>query len=288
MEIRARREFERKAQRVESLVQELEALEDEGAKRSAVEAVQALLDLHGDVFQRVLEIAGPEVVARLVEDEAVSGLLLLHGLHPLALEDRVRRSLDRVRPYLDSHGGGVEVLAIREGLVRLRLEGSCHGCPSSTATIKYAIEEAIMQGAPDVARIEVEGVVEPAPAPGFVPLGSIKGPQPKAAWHVVHDLPAPGGGGVVARDVAGARLVFCMAGSDWYAYVDRCPGCGASLEGAAVEGGALACPGCDVRFDVRRAGRGIGDAALHLEPVPLLPEGDAVKVAVPERPAAVV
>jgi nitrite reductase/ring-hydroxylating ferredoxin subunit len=145
-----------------------------------------------------------------------------------------------------------------------------------------------MEGAPDVASIEVEGVAEPPPTPGFVPLGSIKGPQPKAVWHVVDDLRASPGGEVVAREVAGARLVFCLAGSDWYAYVDRCPGCGASLEGAAVEGEALACPGCQRRFDVRRAGRGLGDAALHLQPVPLLPEGEAVRVAVPEQPAAVV
>jgi Fe-S cluster biogenesis protein NfuA/nitrite reductase/ring-hydroxylating ferredoxin subunit len=287
VEIRARREFERKAQRVESLVQEIEALEDEGAKRSAVEAVQALLDLHGDALHRILELAGPEAVARLAQDEAVSGLLLLHGLHPIALEDRVRQALDGVRPYLGSHGGGVEVLAIREGVVRLRLEGSCHGCPSSTATLKYAIEQAIMEGAPDVARIDVEGVVQPAAPPGFVPLGSISRPEPKAAWQVVAGLHDLGQGRVVARDVAGARIAFCVAGSDLYAYLDRCPGCGDSLDGAAVDADALACPGCGKRYDVRRAGRCLDDPAVHLDPVPLLAQGGTVKVAVPDQPVAV-
>ena len=48
-----------------------------------------------------------------------------------------------------------------DGVVRLRMQGSCHGCPSSAMTLKNAIEEAIYATAPDVAAIEVEGVVEP-------------------------------------------------------------------------------------------------------------------------------
>jgi hypothetical protein len=66
--------------------------------------------------------------------------------------------------------------------VRLRLNGSCHGCPSSQATLRYTIEEAIYAAAPDVAAIQVEGVIAaaddnghaPAPSPaGFVPLSQV-------------------------------------------------------------------------------------------------------------------
>ena len=168
----ARRELERRVRRVDALVRELEALPDEGARRTAVEAVRALLDLHGEGLQRVLDLAGPEVAARLADDAAVGGLLLLHGLHPVPFEQRVQRALEGVRPYLGSHGGGVQVLEARDGVVRLRLEGTCNGCPSSTATLEHAIERAILEGAPDVAAIHVEGVAEAAPA-GFVPLASI-------------------------------------------------------------------------------------------------------------------
>ncbi len=54
-------------------------------------------------------------------DEVVAGLLLLHGLHPLDVETRVRQALESVRPLLRSHGGNVELLEVREGVVRLRL-----------------------------------------------------------------------------------------------------------------------------------------------------------------------
>ena len=84
-------------------------------------------------------------------------ILLLHGLHPLDLETRVRQALDKVRPLLRSHGGNVELLGLAGGVARLRMLGSCDGCPSSAMTLKTAIEEAIYEKAPDVTAIEVDG-----------------------------------------------------------------------------------------------------------------------------------
>ena len=168
----ARDELERRVRRVDALVRVLEALPDERARRSAVEAFRALLDLHGEALERLVALAGPDVTARLAADPAVGGLLLLHGLHPVPFDRRVQAALDGVRPYLGSHGGGVDVVEARDGVVRLRLEGTCHGCPSSRATLEHAIERAILDGAPDVAEIHVEGVAEAPPA-GFVPLASI-------------------------------------------------------------------------------------------------------------------
>jgi Fe-S cluster biogenesis protein NfuA len=78
----------------------------------------------------------------------------------------VSQALDKARPLLKSHGGNVELINLDGGVVRLRLQGSCHGCPSSSATLKNAIEEAIYSLAPDVNGIEVEGEIEPAPQNG--------------------------------------------------------------------------------------------------------------------------
>jgi Fe-S cluster biogenesis protein NfuA/nitrite reductase/ring-hydroxylating ferredoxin subunit len=283
----ARRELERRAERLDALVRELDALPDDRARRTAVEAFRALLDLHAAALERLLELAGPEDSARLAGDPAVGGMLLLHDLHPVPFEQRVQRALDGVRPYLGSHGGGVQVLDVREGVVRLLLEGSCHGCPSSTATVRYAIEQAIMEAAPDAAGIEVVGAAEPPPAAGFVPLTSIGGPAPRPEWAEVPGLEDLTPGTVLAMEVAGERIAFCLAAGERYAYRDRCPGCGAALEAARVDAAALACPGCGRRFDVCRAGRGLDDAALHLEPVPLVVRDGAVRVSLPSAPARV-
>src|ERR687887_1661189 len=119
---------------VESL---LGAIEDDEA---ATDAVAAIVELYGEALARLVAGAEP------AEDELVSHLLLLHGLHPLDVESRVEQALDEVRPYLHSHGGDVELLRIEDGVARLRLEGTCNGCPSSSATMRLAIEEAGAKG----------------------------------------------------------------------------------------------------------------------------------------------
>jgi Fe-S cluster biogenesis protein NfuA len=167
-------------QEVEGLIRKIESLNDPEARAAAVELMQSLMDFHSAGLDRLMEIvseegeAGYRIFDRLAGDELVGNLLLLYGLHPVPLEERVLQALDKVRPYLDSHGGNVELLGIEAGVVRLRLQGSCKTCPSSSLTLKLAIEEAIYKEAPDVAAIEAEGVAAeqaPAPSNGFVQIG---------------------------------------------------------------------------------------------------------------------
>jgi Fe-S cluster biogenesis protein NfuA len=154
------------AERVEALLEEVEALPDQATRDTALGLVQGLVDLYGEGLARIVElVAGNSDDARLAEalaaDELVSHLLLLHGLHPVPLGERVRTALEEVRPFLGSHGGGVELVGVEDGVVRLQLQGSCSGCPSSTVTLKLAIEKAIHEAAPDVREI----VAEDAPPP---------------------------------------------------------------------------------------------------------------------------
>ena len=100
---------------------------------------------------------GRAIMDRLTADPLVEGLLLLHGLHPLDVDTRIQRALDQVRPYLGSHAGGVQYLGVTDGIARLRLEGSCHGCPSSTVTVRLAIEGAVQDAAPEVTEVRRGG-----------------------------------------------------------------------------------------------------------------------------------
>jgi Fe-S cluster biogenesis protein NfuA/nitrite reductase/ring-hydroxylating ferredoxin subunit len=273
------RGFERRLGEAEALVAALEALPDGEARRTAAEAVRAVLAVHGEALARLVGLIEERgdcgLLEELAGDPAIAGLLLLHGLHPVPLAQRVAQALDRVRPYLGSHGGSVQLLGLEEGVVRLRLEGSCHGCPSSGLTLRYAIEQAIQELAPDVTGIQVEGLTPESPPPGFVPLSQLR-PE----WQEVPGLDEDGPSGApTVREVAGIRVLFCRLPGGWYAYRDRCPGCGASLEEAVLEGAELVCPDCDRRFDVQRAGR-CPDGSCSLEPVPLLSEG-TVRVALP-------
>lgn len=279
--------------RIETLLGEIEALKDQSARSKAAEMAQVLLELYGEGLARMMEVVaqGEEserAFKAFAEDELISHLLLLHGLHPLDVETRVVRALEEVRPYLRSHGGNVELLGIEGGVARVRMEGSCDGCPSSAVTLKLAIEEAVLKAAPDLEGIEAEGVTEPPPAKPTMTI--VAGPtlrkkekkrpeEDGASWTVVGGLPQLSGGGMLVKEISGEPVLFLKLGDDFYAYRHLCPGCGESLEGGNLQGAELSCPGCGRRYDVRRAGRCQDDPLQHLEPIPLL----VSEVAVEER-----
>jgi Fe-S cluster biogenesis protein NfuA/nitrite reductase/ring-hydroxylating ferredoxin subunit len=274
------RETGERIARLEALLEELEGLE-EPARSLATETVQSLVDLYGEAFARLIE--GGHIGPEVADDELISHLLLVHDLHPVDLEARVRTALEEVRPYLGSHGGGVELLGVEDGVARLRLEGSCDGCPSSTATVRLAIEDAIRKAAPDIEAVEAEGVAEPKPQ--LLQVGSLRRPEPEsraAAWSTVGSLPQLAGGGTLAKEVAGEPLLFARLDGAYYAYRDRCTACSHVLVEARLEGDVLICAGCGNRYDVRRAGRCLDSPGAHLEPVPLLTtDSGLVKVALP-------
>lgn len=162
--------FQGRMQRLEGLLHEVELHADPEVQSRTHGIVQALLEMHGVALARMVDLvagAGDGCRAALeacADDEMVAGLLLLHGLHPVDVETRVRQALDQVRPALKSHGGSVELLDVNDGVVRLRLLGNCHGCPSSAVTMKHSVEEAVFAQAPEITRIDVEGE-ESAAAP---------------------------------------------------------------------------------------------------------------------------
>ncbi len=161
--------------KMEGLLEQLETLPDPAARQTATEVVQALLDLYGEGLERIVEVLAANddgtLAEALGEDELVSHLLLLHGLHPVPLEQRVGGALESVLPYMESHGGSAQLLGIEDGVVRLRLEGSCSGCPSSSVTLKLAIEKAIFEAAPDVQEVRAEDTpAAVTPASGLLQL----------------------------------------------------------------------------------------------------------------------
>lgn len=160
---------------VEGLLERLEALPDGEAKETGTGVVQALLTLYGEGLGRLVDVLAEHddgtLAVALAEDELVAHLLLLHDLHPVPVQRRVQDALDGVLPYLRSHGGDAELLGVEDGVARLRLRGSCSGCPSSAMTLKLAIEDAIFKAAPDVREVQAEGVAAvPSPTDGLIQL----------------------------------------------------------------------------------------------------------------------
>jgi Fe-S cluster biogenesis protein NfuA/nitrite reductase/ring-hydroxylating ferredoxin subunit len=293
------KEVQSQLQSIEALVNRIENVADPALKATAKELVQSLMELHGAGIERMLEIVRQDatsessIIEALVRDDHVRSLLLIYGLHPDSLETRVTQALEKTRPYLKSHGGNVNLVGVDDsGTVTLRLEGNCHGCPSSSATLKLAVEEAIYEAAPDVTAILVQGDIQEVPATtlGFVPLSQLgcngndresKTERDQVGWEEVFGLDAIPSGSLRREEVGGRDILFCRLEETLYAYNNSCPGCGQPLGSARLQGTVLACPICSQHYDVVRAGRGVDLDSIHLEPVPLLSENGRVRVALP-------
>jgi Fe-S cluster biogenesis protein NfuA/nitrite reductase/ring-hydroxylating ferredoxin subunit len=287
--------------RIEELLAGLRSGGSAGAGPAAEELVGLLVGLYGDGLTQIVTVLreqgepGDAMLRQLAEDPLVESLLLLHDLHPLDVDARVQRALDRVRPYLGSHAGGVEYLGVADGVARLRLEGSCHGCPSSTDTVRLAITGAVLEAAPEVSDVVVEGMTSP-PEPSLLQIG--RKPEPPGtgaptspttgsamasamAWVTLPGL-GPPSSRPVAATAGDLTVLVCSVRGTLYAYRDSCAACGHSLADGTLDREKLSCASCGTRYDVRLAGRGLDDPALHLDPLPLLADSGGVHVAVPE------
>ena len=148
-------------QQLERRIQELDSGAGPGERDRLHELIQTVLEWHGAALARLLELishageSGRQILEDAGQDELVGSLLLLHGLHAQDLESRVGQALDQVRPFLHSQGADVELTAIAEDAVRLRLQPSGGSYPATVQTLRAAIEEAICAAAPDVYHVEV-------------------------------------------------------------------------------------------------------------------------------------
>jgi Fe-S cluster biogenesis protein NfuA/nitrite reductase/ring-hydroxylating ferredoxin subunit len=295
---------EQLVQRIQDLQERLEAMGDSAAREVADQLVSAVVQMYGAGLERIVELLavagtdGRQIADALSEDELVATLLLIHDLHPVPLADRVRAALDSVRPYMESHGGNVELLSIEDGVATIHLRGSCSDCSASAVTLELAIKQALEEAAPDLEGLEVHGVAaQTAGSPGLPMVTGSTGPTATGmelpiimagpggsdvsapSWVEVQAVDALADGTLAAVSVAGSDLVVANVDGTLLAYRDRCANCAAPLHGGLLSEGALACPACDRSFFLPRAGRSLDDEHMQLEPVPLLRDEGRVKVA---------
>lgn len=284
------------------------------APGSAEDLVRQVADIYGSALRRIMEILHDQgklddaAVEALAADSLVSGLLVLHGLHPRSLEARVAAAVERLGPYLGSNGLDVELEGTsQDGVVRLKLFRTQPGGPPASTPLKSEMEAAIKAAAPEVTAVDVAEVEKPAGSPDLIPVDSlpVRANNPADAtpaapwqdmsggtWEPIPEIAGLESGEVAAFLIGGYPVLACRTGQDLYAYRDFCPRCTGSMAGATLhratdtQAGAslLSCPTCRGHFDVRR-GACLEDNELHLDPLPLLMQGGVLCVAVPREAA---
>ena len=180
------KDFQKRVQKIGGLVQDLESIADPAARAAAKELVQLLMDLHGTALERVMEIvfqsgeSGPTVIDELGQDQLVSSLLVLYGLHPDDLQTRVERKLKQIRSALHKKGAEAKLVSVINGEVRLHVSLEGHTCGSTKGTVQGTLEVAMYEAAPDLTSLVVEGLEEPT-ASGFVAVEALLAASPTSS-----------------------------------------------------------------------------------------------------------
>jgi Fe-S cluster biogenesis protein NfuA/nitrite reductase/ring-hydroxylating ferredoxin subunit len=281
-------DFSREGKRIQEWVDKIQQLPDSDAREMLEECLGSVLSFYGHGLERILRVLdksgadGDKMRAALLADAGVTGLLLIHGLHPVPLEKRLAGALEKVRPYMQSHGGDVALISLEDDRAVLQLEGHCKTCPSSTVTLELAVRAAIEEACPDLIDYEVQGIPQTDADPKSE--GFEHAPKAAPEWIAVHGLNTLGEGEYKTIHPQDEPLLVCRLATRLYAYRDRCPGCNMPLHLGTLRDGVLSCADGHHHFDAEHAGAGLDEsAALHLEPVPLLDKGGEIKVALVRR-----
>jgi Fe-S cluster biogenesis protein NfuA/nitrite reductase/ring-hydroxylating ferredoxin subunit len=272
-------ELNRQSDHIQELIEKIETLPDPKARKLMEECIQEILGFYGRGLEKILQIisngnssAAKDIYNDLIEDSFINGLLLIHDLHPLDLKTRLYKALEKVKPYMDSHGGSVEIVRLENGIAKLKLAGNCKGCPSSASTLELGIRQGIEEYCPDLLGLEVEGVTE-------IPDVKKGGAKENSGWKVVSGLSKLPNGKMMAVESGNIPLIVSRVNNKLYAYRNLCPACDRPFTNGTLNENTLACQ-LGHRFDVQHAGLCTDDAEIHLEPFPLLEENGIVKLAV--------
>lgn len=242
------------AQRVDRAMAEVRTLDDD-ARGKATELKQAVEAFHKAgltmIIQRLkADPRGKELLFELVDEPLIYALFAMHELVHADPVTRVARVLEQVRPYMQSHGGDVELVDVHGDTVFVRLHGACNGCSLSAVTLREGVEQAILSQIPAIRTVAVLPT-EPGPALISPDTVGVHGVDPAAGWvrgPRVENLPA----GSMARLRAGdADVLLINLANRLSAFRNACAHQGMPLDGGELdaEAGTLTCPWHGFCFD---------------------------------------
>jgi hypothetical protein len=142
----------------------------------ALATVSGLAEIYGQALARALDLVDPALLERMLGDELIGHLLVLHGIHPSPLTYRTSRVIEGLRLTLSARGAEVELAGVNHGVAILRL--SLKGCGSTSAAgIEQAVREAVLTAVPELSAVNFVPT-ERARNSTFVPLDSLMRPAP--------------------------------------------------------------------------------------------------------------
>ena len=247
-------------------LERMEEIQDEKTREEVFAFLEGIDVLHRQGLGRILDLiaslGGQQAVKRIAQDPIVRTLLEMYDLPEADERTQVERVLEDVYPYFQSHGGKLDLLGVENGRVRVRLSGSCEGCPETATTLQRVVEEALREGFPGFREL----VAEEPPPKNIVQIG--RRPLRRPRWVAAGRLEDLEPGALQPWRLEDVSLLLIRLDGEVYAYRDGCPpGSALTLHLGRVEGRTLVCPWHGCRYDLRTGKREDDEGKLSVLPV---------------------
>ena len=231
---------------------------DEDQKTTVEAYRQSVDDLHREAFRRLIsrvktEPAAMAALKAALGDEIVYAVLRHFELIRPSLHERVEEALDSIRPMLASHGGNVELVAVKPpAQVDVRFIGACDGCPASMLTFTAGVKKAIETHCPEITKIEqIRGLAAPTDANGGVQFVSPFAVNQTGGWLQAGGLEDIPEGGIIKLNLGGESILLCKNGDVISCFQNACAHLNLPLDAGEIEEGILTCPHHGFQYDLQ-------------------------------------
>lgn len=270
--------FETLAQKVDEAIAEVRALDDK-PQNSAMNMKRAIEEFHKFGLIKLVQHLkaderGKELLFELIDEPSIYAIFAMHGIVRADVPTRVERVIEMVRPYMQSHGGDVELVEVEHDTVYLRLHGACNGCSMSSVTLRNGVEEALNEHVPEIKNIEV---IPNEPSVGMVTLETITVQKGWVTGPTVEEVQEGRPFRLDTDD--GVSIVIFKIDNQIHAFHNMCAHQGLPIDGGLmdVEAKTITCPYHGFCFDAT-SGECLTAPQAQLEPFPVRIEDGIIQV----------
>lgn len=264
--------FEQLAAQVDQAVEKVNKL-DAQDKQAALALKTAIEAFHKvgltKIVQRLkADPRGKELLFELVDEPSVYALFAMHGIVRADITTRVSRVLDNVRPYMQSHGGDVELVRIEGTTAFVKLHGACNGCSMSAVTLREGVEEALFTHVPEIKAVEV---VPNEPGPALITVDALLATfNADSGWRQGPPVEAVPTGRLYHLEIDEQSILLVNLNNQLAAYRNACAHQGLPLHNGLLDAttGVITCPWHGWCFDAT-SGECYTAPSAQLESFPL-------------------
>lgn len=274
MQTSKEKDFNQLVREIDENLKKLSEIENEEILNRCMSLKESIEQLNAYILKKLIRIIkysenGSPILREIASDPEIYAILLKYGIVKPDINTKVIYALEKIKPYMKSHGGDVELVKIEGDTVYVALKGACTGCSSSMTTLKEGIEKIIKETVPEIKYVRAVPY-NPSAVSFHIGINDsreelIKAIPLKEIW-----------GKEISRfKTENVDVILINYGGNIYAYKNSCAHLGLGLENGHIENSCIVCPHHGFKYRVE-TGECVNVPHVQLEPVKVVIKEDTI------------